>query len=285
MRIQNALLTGIVIALLGFAFMGCDLPTQQPGQNSTGSLTIFLSDAPFPADSVESATVSIDSIDIRTAGESGNTSFMTIFRDTDNTSQYNLLDLRNGVTATLAEQDIPTGEYDLVRVFISDASISLKNGTQYDLKVPSGMHTGLKIFIRPSLMVRAGMTTQLLIDVDVSKSFVARGSMHRPGDFNGFIFKPVLRAANLTAAGKINGTVSDSLGQPFPDVSVWVEQADTVVTSTLSSNTGGYALIGLAEGDYVLRAVATGFDTTTVDSDVTVTTGEATTVDFQIPTP
>jgi len=283
MRAQKALFTGMLIAVLGVFFAGCDLPTESPG--GTGKLTIFLSDAPFPADSVASATVSIDSIDIRTAGDTGSTGFTTIFRDTDNTSEYNLLDLRNGVTATLAEQDMPEGEYDLVRVFISDAGITLKNGTRYDLKVPSGAQTGLKIFIRPSLMVRAGMTAQLLLDVDVSKSFVARGNLRHPDGFNGFIFKPVLRAANLTKAGKIAGAVSDSLGQAFPDASVWVEQADTVVTSTLTNSNGNYALIGLAEGSYALRAVAADFDTMTVNPDVGVTAGETTTVDFQIPAP
>lgn len=284
MRAQKLLFTGMLLAILGAFFVGCNLPTESPGGSGTGKLTIFLSDAPFPADSVASATVLIDSIDVRTAGDTGNASFTTIFRDTDNTSEYNLLDLRNGVTATLGEQDVPEGEYDLVRVFISDASITLNNGTQYNLKVPSGARTGLKIFINPSLMVRAGMSAQLLLDVDVNKSFVARGSMHH-GNFNGFIFKPVLRAANLTKAGKIAGTVSDSLGQAFPDASVWVEQADTVVTSTLTNNDGHYALIGLAEGSYALRAVATDFDTMTVNPDVEVTSGETTTVDFQIPAP
>jgi len=283
MEKKKALILSLLLSIVVFVLFSCDLPTEQ-SNGRTGTLTIFLSDAPFPADSVASATVSIDSIDIRAAGETGNTSFTTIYRDADNTSEYNLLDLRNGVTATLAEQEIPEGEYDLVRVFISDASISLKNGSQYNLKVPSGLHTGLKIFVRPSLMVRAGMTAQLLIDVDVSKSFVARGNMmSNPSDFNGFIFKPVLRAANLTKAGKIAGTVADSLGQSFPDVSVWVEQADTAVTSTFTNSAGDYALIGLSEGAYALRAVAADFDTMTVDPNVEVVAGEVTTVDFQIP--
>ncbi len=151
------------------------------------------------------------------------------------------------------------------------------------MKVPSGLHTGLKVFIRPDLQIRAGSTAELVLDIDVSKSFVARGSLDYPNDFAGFIFQPVVRAVNQTAAGKITGTVTDSQDAPLPDASVWVEQADTVVTSTITNDNGKYALIALPEGTYTLRSVAAGIDTTTVQTDVAVTAGEATVLDFQLP--
>ena len=92
----------------------------------------------------------------------------------------NLLDLTNGVTENLASVEIPAGSYDQVRVYVSDASIVLKNGTDYDLTVPSGASTGIKVFINPDIEVVGGLTAELLLDVNVSQSFIPLGPPNNP---------------------------------------------------------------------------------------------------------
>jgi len=247
--------------------------------DGTGKLTVLMTDAPFPIDTVATAMVTIDSIDIRKAGETGDTSYVTISTES---GTYNLLDLRNGVTATLADLSVPEGDYDLIRLFISEAGIELKNGNTHDLKVPSGVKTGLKLFIEPDISVQNGLTAELLLDFDVSNSFVARGSFHSPHDFKGFIFKPVLRVVNQSTAGRIVGTISDTSGSVMPDIEVWAEVDEDTVTTTFTGDEGEYVLPGLPADIYQLMVYSTEYDTAiTVSEEVQVTAGTATKVDYQ----
>ncbi len=60
--------------------------------------------------------------------------------------QVNLLDLTNGITETLVNTDVPVGTYDLVRVYLRGINVVFTDGTTYDLDVPSGEQTGIKVF-------------------------------------------------------------------------------------------------------------------------------------------
>ena len=124
---------------------------------------------------------------------------------------YNLLELQNGITTELVEIEVPTGDYDLVRLYVDSAGIELKDQTEYDLKVPSGSETGIKIIIDPPITVVGGLTTELILDFDVSQSFVVQGNPYTPAGINGFIFTPTIRATNASFAGSIKGTVKAML--------------------------------------------------------------------------
>ena len=57
---------------------------------------------------------------------------------------YNLLELRNGVTADLVSgAEIPSGTYSQVRLIVDgEATLVAKDGSTYDLKIPSGTTSG-----------------------------------------------------------------------------------------------------------------------------------------------
>ena len=132
----------------------------------------------------------------------------------------------------------------------------LKNGETYNLKVPSGAQTGIKVFVKPGITVTGGLSSDLLLDFDVSKSFVARGNIDRP-NFNGFIFKPVIMASNTSTSGSLGGTVSsleEELETTVEGVQISVIAADTVYKSGLSGTDGNYLIEGILAGSY--RAVA-----------------------------
>ena len=59
-------------------------------------------------------------------------------------------------------------------------------------------------------MVDGGLTSELLLDFDLSKSFVMRGNLDKPSGIIGFIFKPVIKAVNNTTAGRLEGLVTDT---------------------------------------------------------------------------
>lgn len=254
--------------------------------SNNGKLIIRMTDAPFPAGMVEAANVTITKIEIRNdSTEQSDGNPFTILTEKDTT--LNLLDLTNGVTTQLADLEIDTGSYDLLRLFVSEASVTLSESVNSDqktfnLKVPSGAQTGIKVFIEPSIEVEGGISTELLLDFDVSKSFVVQGNPNTPAGIKGFIFKPVIRAVNQSSAGRISGiVVRDSAGVALPNAEVWTTRADTTFSTTFTDSTGFYSLIGLPEGSYNLNSTKANFDTTTV-TNVNVTAGNQTNVDLTL---
>jgi hypothetical protein len=267
----------LAVLVLLFVVTGCETDSDNP---STGKLSINITDAPFPIDMVEEANVSINKIEIRKTGEGvddGNP-FLLISEEEQN---FNLLELSNGVTAGLAEIEIPVGSYDLIRLYVSAASIKLKNGSEFDLTIPSGSQTGIKVFIDPSIEVVGGLSAELLLDFDVSKSFVVQGNPDTPAGINGFHFKPSIRVSNISTAGRITGFVSDTISVPAPDVLLSVLAADTTLSSTFSDETGYYALIGIPEGTYDLKVEEEGYKTDTIFG-INVTAGNNTVQDIAL---
>ena len=262
--------TGFYI-LIGFTiFSACKR------DDTSGRLKLTLTDAPFPAEWVAEANIKIDKIEIRTSGESDTSKFLTL---SEEVQSFNLLDLSNGVTASLVSKEIPVGNYDLIRLRVTESNIKMTDGTVYDLKIPSGSTSGLKVFINPDIEVAGGLTTELLLDFDVSKSFVAQGKITSMSEIKGFHFKPVLRVANVSTSGRITGTVHDAADEPFPGVTVLVIAADTVLTSGLADDQGKYTLLGIPAGTYILKAEAPNVEAVTVTG-VLVTAGNKTEKDI-----
>lgn len=267
------LLFGIVIGLFILFSTGCqNLDNDQPG-----NIVIKITDAPFPIDMIAEATVSITKVEIRvkSEGEEEEYPFITVLEEP---MEFNLLELRNGVTADLIDMDIPAGSYDLIRLYVDKASLSVKDHETYSVKVPSGSQTGIKIFIEPALRVAGGLTAEVLLDFNVDKSFVLKGNVNTPAGIKGFNFKPVIRAVNNTTAGVIEGVVTYADTVLLPDVSVWIEQ-DTVITTAYTDDTGFYAMPGIPAGFYTVSAVKEGFDTVSY-ADVEVVEGNLTVQNF-----
>ncbi len=269
-------LTAAVVAVGAF-FTSCDSLFNGNGDGDTGGLTVLLTDAPFPADSVESAFVTIDSVVIHAKHID---EFITLSSDP---AEYDLMGLRNGETALLADIDIPTGEYNQIRLLVNDdsARVVLKEGPTLPLTVPSGEKSGLTINILPHLSIGAGSTGEVLLDFDVSKSFTMQYGQGG-GAITGFHFKPVVRAVNLAAAGRVKGTVSDkSSDQPIEDAEVWIKKDTTVLTTTFTDTSGAYTILGIPVDVYTVTATAAGYDTVSV-ADVSVEAEGVETQNFKL---
>ena len=230
MKTKKLLIASLAFVIL-FGF-GCK---DETNDISNGTLIVKLTDAPFNYNLLEEANVTISKIEVREKGQTDSPFHIL----SEGEINVNLLDLQNGLTAEIVNLEIPAGDYDLIRLYISQSSVRLKNGMEYDLKIPSSIQSGLKVFVKPEISVVGGLTTELLLDFDVSKSFVPKGNINL-SSFNGFNFKPVIRSINLSFAGRIEGIVLDSNKVEIPDAMVWVEK-DTVVASTLSDENGFYA--------------------------------------------
>lgn len=242
-----------------------------------GILRISVTDAPFPVEFIEEATVQVIKVEARLKDYDEGYPFITLLEDT---LEFNLLDLRNGVTAELAEMEVPAGDYDLIRLYVESAGITVKDHGSYEMKVPSGAQTGIKIFVEPAITVAGGLTSDLLLDFELKESFILKGNISSPAGIKGFNFKPVIRAANMSYSGSVDGIVTDTSDVLIPVAEVWIK-ADTLIATALSDSSGYYALPGIAEGSYTIFAAKENYDTLRIDN-VKVVAGNNTKVDIEL---
>jgi hypothetical protein len=282
-----------MLGLLAILF-GC--AENDSADTGYGKLTILLTDAPFPHELISEANVTIFKVEARKKTEEDeDTDSDASGEETDDSSfvvlmeeemQVNLLTLTNGVTETLVDIEIPAGSYDLFRVYVKGVNVVLNDeaSTVFDLKVPSGEQSGLKIFIEPDLVVTSGLSSDLLFDFDVCRSFVPRGNINNPSSFNGFNFKPVIKVSNLTTAGTLFGEITTiDLDAPVPleGVQVSILQGDEIITTTLTDASGGYMVMGLEAGTYSVEAAIENYEAQTIDG-IEITAGNKTLLDFEL---
>ncbi len=264
----------IVFSLAFLMFIGCsDDDNNGNNGDATGRLSIQLTDAPFPFDLVAEANVTIFKVDARLSDDDdemddemdddeSESSFVTLMEEE---ITVNLLDLTNGVTEELADVEVPAGTYDLIRVYVKGVNVVLTDERSFDLTVPSGEQTGIKIFIDPGLTVAGGLSSDLLLDFDVSRSFVAKGSTNSVDGITGFNFKPVIKASNLSTAGTLSGivaTMDDETTVPLENAQISVlDTNEEPVTSGATNVDGAYAIMGLEAGTYKVFSSMNGYVT------------------------
>jgi hypothetical protein len=230
--------------------------------NESGIVKLTLTDAPFPADMVQEAMVTIFKIEIRNAADSVS-SFLNLSSEEQ---PFNLLELSNGITATIAELEIPSGKYNQIRLYVKDASVKLTDGTVYDLKIPGGFESGVKLLLKPAVEITDGDTTELILDFDVSKSFKVQGNPDSPAGIKGFIFSPVVRTMTASVSGSISGTVSDEDNNKIKNASISIITQDSVLTSTFTNGAGKFKLIGIEKGTYNLQVEKEGYITSLIEN-------------------
>jgi len=255
-KIRIALITALIMSVL----VSCENFLNNNNNEGSGNLKISITDAPFPLDIIESANVVITKIEVHAVNDTSGSPFTVVMEDT---VEFNLLDLRNGVTAEVVYTDLPAGAYDQVRLYVDSASITLVGGISFELKVPSGSQTGIKLKIDPAITIAGGELSELLLDFDIEKSFVLKGNMNTPAGIKGFNFKPVIRVCNHTVSGKLEGMVSDTAEMALEYAQVWIE-SDTVVATAYTDSTGYYAIPGILEGSYDFFATLENYDTVMV---------------------
>jgi hypothetical protein len=137
------------------------------------------------------------------------------------------------------------------------------------LDVPSGSSAGLKVFISPPLTVTSGVSEDLLLDIDLAQSFEPiPGSAVQAPDITTFHFHPVLRVANVSTVGRIDGVVT-SLSEKTPIANATVTASNGTTTGVaLTGNDGSYAILGLAPGSYTVTVEAVAFMTTSASTSV-----------------
>ena len=275
---KNGIMASALAMLIAVFAVGCG-DSASPGEGN-GTIRVVMTDAPFPIGMVAEANVSIERIEMREKGSDDDADFIVL---TDVDTVLNLIDLQNGLTATLAELEVPAGDYDEVRVITGDAEIILVDSNSFDLKVPSGSETGIKVKVSPVITVEEGLTTELLLDFDLSKSFVVKGNPSTPAGINGFNFKPVIRAVNVSTAGRVQGSVVvDANDSALANVYIVLDANESEeMYEAYTDENGDYVLLGVPVGTYTLTATLEGYQTAE-QTGVTIVAGNSTTANLEL---
>ncbi len=178
------------------------------GGGTNGSLTLALSDA--PVDGVSEVWVEITGV--RLHSHSGNTVEKTFAKPLD----IDLLMLQNGNSKPLLnDESVPAGTYDWLELEVNAKldgvfdSYVVANGGQYEIGVPSGGQTGLRL-VSP-FTVTADQQSSFLLDWNMRMGLSAPGGQTSPGGQQAYLLKPALRITDMQKYGTLNGTVSGSL--------------------------------------------------------------------------
>lgn len=286
MKIWKYLLL-ILIGFLAATLTSCG--GSNSGNGNTGQLSLELTDAPGDYKAVY---VTITEIQVHRADAEEGT-WQTIL--TPNAT-YNLLDLRDGKTASLGVADLPIGKHTQMRLILAETNgDSTKNilgedhpyanyviedidGSPYhELKVPSGYTTGIKLV--HTFEIEPDRPRGLVLDFDASRSVVKAGNSGQ------WLLKPTIKIIDTVYFAFLTGLVTTSTGPVIPDepiggatVTAQVYDVDTQeVTIVQSTETGveevneGEYQMYLEAGTYNVVVSADGFSTScrqvTVDWD------------------
>lgn len=295
-----------MVTLLALA--GCGGGGDDP--DATGLLSIALTDA--AVDDVEEVWVEFSGVTLKP--QSG----APLVFDFDTPKSFNLLELQNGITAELLPVTrVPAGPYNWIRLAVNadfdnvfDSYALLTDGSQVELRVPSGSESGLQLV--SGLTVTQDQSTNIVIDWDLRKA------LSEPAGQPGLHLRPALRVTDMAAFGTLQGSVDVALledasctndlvagtgsavyiyeGEVAAPEDIDGSASDPLVTATVSLGDGdvyGYEVNYLSEGEYTvaLTCEASDDDPETDDgigfaasvTGVMIIDGEVTVVDFTSP--
>ena len=181
-----------VLAVIGLVYRTSEqaLPEQALG---TGTLKLYLCDAPLDAENVTGVYITINEIQYHLIQYHLDGQWITC-EEFKGPQTYNLLELTGGNSALLGELTLPAGDYTQIRFMLdipekgsSPANlgcyIEFADNSTEPLFVPSGGDTGYKAIGYFEVPVNG--TVEVTADFDVRKAVVVAGSS--------YILKPTIK--------------------------------------------------------------------------------------------
>ena len=268
-RILAAMAAALLMAAVATA---CGESALSP--DGTAHVRVLLTDAPIQY--IGAARVDVGAVQLVPAGEGGGG--VVTLTDDGTDGPVDLLELQDAATEILADAEIPAGSYSQLRLIVESASVTLAagyefngGGTERELFVPSGAETGIKLGLgfadggdadeaRGAVDITG--ETVLVVDFDVSRSFVIQGNPQTPAGIHDVLFTPTLRVVVEANTGTVSGTVSTELASvEVGDVGVTarldgdesVEDFQTLSVTGLTDADGAYTLHYVAPGAYWVK--------------------------------
>jgi len=200
----RVIVAAVAISVVALAVLGViyGIPTEQP--LGTGTLKLYLSDAPLDAENITGVYITINEIQYHRDGQ-----WITC-EGFESPQKYNLLELTGGNSALLGELTLPAGNYTQIRFMLDipekgphpvnpGCYIKFADNSTEPLFVPSGGQTGYKATGR--FEVTASETVEVTADFDVRKP----GAVHLAG--SRYILNPTIK---LIVNDQSDATIEDS---------------------------------------------------------------------------
>jgi len=253
---KKFLVGAIILAVLAASGVSC-------GQAlGTGTLELYLTDAPIDAENVTGVYITINEIQYH-VGEQWITC-----EEFEGPQKYDLLELTGGNFTLLGDLTLPAGHYNQIRFMLDipeigpppaslGCYIEFADNSTEPLFVPSGNETGYKAIGQFEVTVNG--TVAVTADFDVRKAVVV-------ADF--YILKPTIRLVVNNEAGRISGSIANN--STYTDIIVfayadgtWADTEDNepvypasrfpnAVNSGKMCEEGDYRVPFLAAGTYDL---------------------------------
>lgn len=248
----------VFLIVIAFLLGGCsksDGPNSPSGQ---GQIRMSLIDAPAGYDAVN---IVVTEVSVHKADADAGSGWVVL---SSLTQTHNLLSLRNGVSAILAEKELDAGMYTQIRLKLGTGCNIVIGGVQTNLDVSANSDF---MIVHPFTVTTNG-TTGLTIDFDVARSI-------RVTDLAQFKLMPVCRAVDDDKAGSISGLVS-----PAPALStIFTVAGSDTISVAADSASGNFKLMAVPAGTYAIRITPTqGAYRDTTISNVSVEAGRNTAV-------
>ncbi len=254
---------------------------------------VFLTDAPFPFDSVGSVNLYVSRIEASSQVDtSGAGNWVEVAAPQ---KVFDLLTLQQGTTAFVGQSILDAGAYAAIRMTIDvdKSSIKYPDGSGAVVHWPGSGQGEITIYalVEEPLAV-AATGAEIVIDFDVGRSF-----LYRLFGVKEFHMVPVLRAVNSAATGTIEGTVTATANQGPPyavanaNVTVYGGDPNALsgswyVVATGHTNGQGHYKVGfLLAGAYIVRIeqpIIPALAAVTMPN-VFVTVGNVTSLNVQLP--
>ena len=231
--------------------------------SGTGTLALYLSDAPIDAENVTGVYITINEIQYHI------NDLWTTCEEFEGPKTYNLLELTDGNSTLLGELVLPGGHYNQIRFMLDipemeqnpatpGCYIEFADNSTQPLFVPSGNTTGYKAVGEFTVPVNG--TVELTADFDVRKA-VHLAASH-------YILLPTIRLVASSEAGRISGSIANN--SSYTDIIIfayadgtWADTEDdepvypasrfpNAVNSGKMCDDGHYTIPLLAAGTYDL---------------------------------
>jgi len=197
-------LLGIGLLVVTYLAFGCNdqsLDAGRTGQVETMITSVPVSSSPFVPETdqvLAAAQVTVVRAYLIPAG--GLTAEAVEIFSLDAGKTFDLFDLQNGLRAELSLATVPAGEYEQVRIVLSEARVTLGDGYRFSdggttqvVDVPSGDQSGIKVVVRDNFVVPEGGMITLVLNVDLTRNFHLEMDPNSDQVVRRVIFTPVIQ--------------------------------------------------------------------------------------------
>ena len=241
--------------LLAALAAGCTDTTPGDEEQFTGGgpTTFRLTDAPFPYDKVSSVDIFVVKVQASWSPDTSVDAADNFVTVANVNRKINLLSLEGGLSEVLGTANVPKGAISAVRLIIDtdQSSITMKTGAVLTgssnpgiaWQSSAGIAT-LNATVEDHIAV-PDEGTDVVIDFDVGRAFIDPAVVEPPTSHQGFIFSPVLRAAQVSRTGSVTGIVriGSTVGSVASEASVELKLGNP------SSPSNTWATVSTARAD------------------------------------